>query len=320
MSEGANDASGAYLELKADGASRRIELGLLCQIGRTSGNHLVLAEELVSRKHAMIQRTTRGEYLLTDLGSRNGSFLNGSPVAGSIVLCDGDRIAIGNHEFLFRQTVPVRRRESMSEAGETQGSFSIRTISVLVVDVRGFTALSRRTDPTTLSRMIDAFLRETGAALERAGAAVQQYIGDAVMAMWMHENIQPENEEIMRLARGVAAAGEIAAGLQERFGLPEPIQVGAGINTGLASVGKVGSGALADHTALGETVNVAFRLESVTREIPCDIALGASMHLLIHPLLPQLEFQEHAVRLKGYEEVVKVYGTSFAAVRAALGR
>jgi len=66
----------------------------------------------------------------------------------------------------------------------------------------------------------------------------------------------------------------LAKGLERRSNLPGPILVGAGINTGVAAIGNLGGGAASDHTALGEVVNKAFRLESSTRHVDGEIAFG----------------------------------------------
>ena len=101
--------------------------------------------------------------------------------------------------------------------------------------------------------------------------------------------------------------------LNEQYPLPFPIKIGAGLNTGYAMVGNTGTGDRPDYTALGDTVNAAFRLESCTKQIGLDIALGETSYQYlaeagVHPTL----FHQHMVNLKGYDTPTLTYASSFA--------
>src|SRR5579871_6024590 len=85
-------AAGQYVSL---------DLGSTWRIGRTPENAVVLPADHVSRNHAMIQMTDRGEYFLLDLGSSNGTFLNGNRVSVPSLLKDGDQIRIGTSVLSF---------------------------------------------------------------------------------------------------------------------------------------------------------------------------------------------------------------------------
>src|SRR5713226_2665748 len=91
--------SPAYLEAEVDGEIRRFSLsgGHLFQIGRSDKNHVVLPDDLASRHHAMLQRSEEGQFYITDLGSSNGTFVNGARVSAPVILRPGDRVSIGNH-------------------------------------------------------------------------------------------------------------------------------------------------------------------------------------------------------------------------------
>jgi adenylate cyclase len=101
---------------------------------------------------------------------------------------------------------------------------------------------------------------------------------------------------------------DITAGLQARFDLDAAVRIGSGINTGLACVGNMGSEASPDYTALSDAVNLTFRLESVTKELGCDLALGRKTYELVSACAPAAElFQPHLRTLKGYPEPKPVY-------------
>jgi adenylate cyclase len=111
----------------------------------------------------------------------------------------------------------------------------------------------------------------------------------------------------------------ITGGLQRQFQLAEPVRIGVGINTGMASVGNIGSIAASDYTALGDVVNKAFRLESATRAAGCDLLIGKDAKMWLGKIdgLESL-FEPCTVTLKGYAEPVTAYRGSIADVEAFL--
>src|SRR5262249_11457705 len=267
----------AHLEAEIDGQVRRFSLGgdNIFRIGRSDKNNVILADDLASRNHAMLQRSEEGRFYITDLGSSNGTFVKGARISAPIILQPGDRIGIGNHEFRFHQEVQGPPRiEEPDELQSTNILFAQSLITVLVTDIRDFTGLARRMDASKLSMVTGAFFREAGKALQQRGAWAQKYIGDAAMAVWLHKKRAPEVRELAAGFESLSRLAGIAAGLQAHFELDAPIRIGAGVNTGWASVGNVGSIASSDYTALGDVVNKAFRLESATKEIACDLAVG----------------------------------------------
>ena len=97
--------SGAWIE-PVDG--RRIGIEGTCSIGRAPSNQVVLAHEKVSRRHAVIHAQEQNEFWLVDLGSSNGTYLNGRRVTQSIQLHDADRIEIGPFCLMFGQPEAAR--------------------------------------------------------------------------------------------------------------------------------------------------------------------------------------------------------------------
>jgi len=315
--------SAAYLEAEVDGEILRFPLAgeHIFQIGRSDKNHVVLADDLASRHHAMLQRSEGGRFYITDLGSSNGTFVNGARISAPVILRPGDRIGIGNHELRFHQEAdpqppPVAEPDELKS---TNLLFRESLITVLVADIRDFTRLAQRMDTSKLSMLTGTFFREAGKALQERGAWAQKYIGDAVMAVWLHKKRAPELREMIAVFDSLLQVATIAAGLQPQFDLNAPICIGAGINTGWASVGNVGSIASSDYTALGDVVNKAFRLESATKEIPCDVALGQGTYDFIAGSIDSLPlFQYCTVRLKGYDEPAVAYGARLSSLPAVL--
>jgi adenylate cyclase len=302
----------AYLEGQIDGKVMQYLLPTdrIIHIGRNDGNDVVLHSDSASRRHAMLQYSGGdGFFYIVDLGSRNGTFVNDTRIAKPFVLSPGDRIRIGNAVFTFNQKGPSdagpKKRE---KTDSTNVVFEQSLITVLVADIRDFTALSQRVDATTLSEVTGTLFREAGKALHGLGAWEQKYIGDAVMAVWLHQQSDPELGDLIGVLEGLSRLAEIATGLQARFDLSAPVRFGAAINTGPAAVGNSGSIAFSDYTAVGETVNRTFRLESQTKEIARDILIGRRTHEYLSMAAPMEEhFSLCSLRLKGYDQPIPAY-------------
>jgi pSer/pThr/pTyr-binding forkhead associated (FHA) protein len=95
----------AYLEAEIDGRVERFALRTdrPTGIGRSAANDLVLRDQLVGRNHAMLQQSGDGLFYIAHLGCRNGTFVNGVRIEAPAVLHHGDRVVIGQQEFIFHQ-------------------------------------------------------------------------------------------------------------------------------------------------------------------------------------------------------------------------
>jgi adenylate cyclase len=106
---------------------------------------------------------------------------------------------------------------------------------------------------------------------------------------------------------------KMTSDLHNEYPLPFPLQIGAGLNTGYAMVGNAGSGDRPEYTALGDTVNTAFRLETSTKQLNTDIALGITTYQYLPAAERQtLPFVRQIVHLKGYDVAVPTYTGTFA--------
>ncbi|MGA7938137.1 MAG: adenylate/guanylate cyclase domain-containing protein, partial [Kovacikia sp.] len=283
-----------HLLLRTESGSRRLPLaGSNCwTIGRSEDNNFVLPDRWISRNHAMLQSMETGEFYLIDLGSRNGSFVNGRRVSIPVTLHNGDRLTFGQTELEFycppsnHPTGPSVSSDS-KEFTATATLHVRRLISVLVVDIRDFTVLTRQLDEKVLSEVIGTWFRHAGDIIREYGSWVDKYIGDAVMAIWIHGTQGVSNDEMVRVFRALSALHKMTSDLYNLYPLPFPLRIGAGINTGYAMVGNTGSGDRPDYTALGDTVNAAFRLETSTKQIGLDIAIGETTYQHITSFGPQ---------------------------------
>lgn len=301
---------GVYVDVVIHGEDRTFDLtdSATLSIGRSPQCTVVLDDDpMVSRKHALIQREESGEYYLSDLGSRNGTTRNGVPVTSPVPLADGDSFTIGSHRFAFHRPVDPSRREDTMQA-PTDVMVVERMITILVLDIRNYTGLARELGEARITEIMNKLFHKAGEVLKRNGSWAQKYIGDAVMAFWVHGD-QSGTRECALMFDSLIELREVFVQLNAEFDLPHPLKFGAGINSGTAVTGNMGSAAVADHTAMGDAVNKAFRLETASKEIGREVVIGQSTCDLIGvppevaPLLTK-----HSVLLKGYDEPEDVHG------------
>jgi adenylate cyclase len=155
--------------------------------------------------------------------------------------------------------------ESLRLGGE------IRDMTLMFMDIRGFTPISERLNPQELVTFLNKLLSPLSEAILRREGAIDKYIGDSIMAFW---NAPLDVKDHPRKA--ARAALDMMAALKElndrdAFGFHRPeiglgdVQIGIGLNTGEGCVGNMGSTNRFDYSVIGDTVNVAARIESTTK-------------------------------------------------------
>ncbi len=177
-------------------------------------------------------------------------------------------------------------------------------VSIMFADLSGFTALSGEVGPEQLMEMTNQYLQIIAEAVDASGGYVDKFIGDAVMAIWGAPAIDAEHAAH---AAGAAlnAADRIAAQRAiDRARGRRGFSVKIGINAGPATVGNVGAPKRYNYTAVGETVNIASRLESVPGDYACRVVLGPRAAELAGSafLLNELDW----IKVKGKREPIAV--------------
>src|SRR6201982_992233 len=149
-----------------------------------------------------------------------------------------------------------------------------RRMTILFSDVRGFTTISEhyKHDPQGLTRLMNRFLTPlTNAIIERNGT-IDKYIGNAIMAFWNAPLDDPRQEvnaceaALEMLSRAEVLNDELKREANQNGGKYMPLRIGIGLNTGPCVVGNIGSDFRFNYSVLGDTVNVASRLESRTKD------------------------------------------------------
>jgi adenylate cyclase len=188
-------------------------------------------------------------------------------------------------------------------AGADEGIRQLRAAeaTVLFADLVGFTAFAEDSPPEHVAEPLNAFLNLSVEAIFAAGGTLDKFIGDCVMAFFGAPMPQADHAQ-----RAVRAAVEIQHGLQawsaERAaqGLPG-FAARVALNSGPVVVGDIGSARRVDYTVLGNTVNVAARLEAFVAR-PGDVVLGPETHRLLAGVIPTEPLGEF--RLKGLQQKI----------------
>jgi adenylate cyclase len=297
----------AYLVLEPSGRRYALEQGQSWAIGRGDGCAVMLDSRSVSRLHALIQRREAGDFSLVDLGSRNGSFVNARRVSLPVVLNDRDLLVFGDQQLAFHQSTRGVGQSVVEDNDRNAPTTALHMhglATIVVVDIRDYTPLARTVSEALLSQTIGTWFLRTGQIAQGLGSWAQKYIGDAVMAVWVHERSADLTGDIRRALQAVSQIGAVTAEISKNLPLPGPLRIGAGVNTGMAILGG------ADYTAMGDAVNTAFRLEKATKQLGLGVALGerTARELGLQGVAP---FAERELTLKGYEGPTRTWAISF---------
>jgi adenylate cyclase len=182
-----------------------------------------------------------------------------------------------------------------------------RVLSVLFTDLRGFTSFSETVEPEVLSRVISEYLDAMTSVVFEFGGTLDKFVGDAVMAFWNAPLDDPEHalhacEAALEMQATLGRLGDRWAA----EGLPRQ-SMRIGINTGLASVGNMGSSRRFAYTALGDAVNLAARLEPLNNEYGTSICISQSTLDAVNRRDAFLVRHLDLVAVKGKRQAVPVF-------------
>jgi len=237
-----------------------------CFLGRTPGNTVMVPDKKVSRRHAMVNAQAGSEYWLVDLGSSNGTYLNGRRVNQPCRLSDGDRIEIGGFPFQFRH--PTCCSTEATEVGNDKTIQDIRTRNcwLLVADIESSTELSQKLGVAESLRVTGGWLAACRELVEENGGTINQFLGDGIFAYW----------------NGDEKSVELVAEALTRFrALQNEAQVHFRLVLHLGQVYVGGSATLGEESLMGNEVTFVFRMEKLAGrlEVPRMMSEPASTRL-----------------------------------------
>ena len=243
-----------------------------CSIGRLPTNHLVLDHEKVSRRHAIIHAQGQDEFWLVDLGSSNGTYLNGRRIMQPVQLREGDQVQVGPFLFAFRGPQGSDPAAAALPATEhTMMDLRSAKCWLLLADIESSTQLSRRLSADELPLVNGRWFSQCRQVIEAGGGTLNKYLGDGFLACWRDK---PES------AAAVAAALAQMRALQDQCQPAFRIVVHYGqvLIGGMASVGE--------ETLSGKEVNFIFRMEKLASSLGRSRLLSESAQGRLAALLP----------------------------------
>jgi adenylate cyclase len=249
------------------------ELPATAIFGRNTDSTICLPDVRVSRRHAMIRQQDENQWWFYDLGSYNGSYLNGRRVTTTCQLHSGDVIRICDFSFRFdlistgkTASVPILLNGQPQE-------LTVAPMIVLVSDIKGFTRLSELLPPEELAQAIGTWYGACEQVLSSHGAAIDKFIGDAVLAYWTDISENARSWALTAARTLHQATADIHDSMRLVFDASQSeFACGVALHLGEVSHGVLAPGTL---TMIGDAVNTAFRIQNLTRKLGSDIIASA---------------------------------------------
>ena len=219
---------------------------------------------------------------------------------------------------LFGTYVPP---ELVDEMVKDPTSYSMKAtnkeLTVMFCDMRGFTKMSERMEPTQLQELLNSVFSRLTDLIRANRGTIDKYMGDCVMAFWGAPVDTPNHAQLaVKTAIEMAAAVRAINEEHRASGIPE-IGIGIGLNTGTMCVGDMGSDIRLAYTVIGDAVNLGSRLEGLSKAYGVEIVVSESTRRLA----PDFGWQElDKVRVKGKEQAVAIFSPLGALIELDKGQ
>ncbi|MFH1067605.1 MAG: adenylate/guanylate cyclase domain-containing protein [bacterium] len=182
-----------------------------------------------------------------------------------------------------------------------------KKVTILFSDIRDFTTMSESADSHALVNQLNEYLTEMVECVFQNQGTLDKFIGDAVMAVWGNVVSQGVEADALRAVQTALAMRRALAQLNQRWGDEgrPPLHIGMGLNHGEVIIGNMGSPRRMEFTAIGDAVNLASRLEALTKQYHVDLLIGESVAALVKE---KFHLRTVAlVRVKGKTRPVEVF-------------
>jgi adenylate cyclase len=297
----------AYLEYTDNGELRQLDCRDVITIGRDQTNDIALKDSHISRRHAILYRSQDGTFYVSDEGSSNGTFVNASRVTLPCRLKDGDLISIGATNIRFRHpeaaATPGAGEASAHATVIVTQHVEVTRYALLVADIRGFTSLAEAMPVRDLTEIMNRWFRESTRCVRERHGVIDKFLGDCVYARW-----EADRQPAQALREALSAACElnrITLQLNTTHPkMPHQLKLGAGINIGSAALGTDQG-----RTAIGDAVNLTFRLQEQTKKLGCHLLLNREAYL--HLPREHWAGREQTIQVAGKTQPLDVWGMSF---------
>lgn len=202
-------------------------------------------------------------------------------------------------QYVSPKVAQAAMNGTITEEGE------LRQVTVLFVDIRGFTPLSQQLEPQVLVSLLNEWLAVVIEEIESRGGIINKFLGDAVVAVFgAPEDLENHADRAAQAAEGlIRSTRRLGPSLRSRYG--RTLNISVGINTGTVVAGPVGTESRREYTIIGEAVNIAARVETLTRKLKVDVLLTEATVNGLEGRHTLQEQGEH--RLVGVREPVLVW-------------
>jgi len=180
-------------------------------------------------------------------------------------------------------------------------------VVVLVCDIRNYTSMSESLSGEDFTQFISEWFRQASEVIENHEGTIDKFIGDAVMAYWVVRNRGEPAGIINEALRATSDLIDLATAFSRRLGVKfegHEFRIGVALNMGQAVFGNIGTSEIQSFTIVGDSVNVTFRLESLTKEKGRSVIVSAT---IAENAGPQFAFESLGqVEVKGRREPVSI--------------
>jgi adenylate cyclase len=251
-----------------------------CFLGRSATSDIVLPDDKVSRRHAMVHVQGRDEFWLMDLGSSNGTYLNGRRLSQPSRLVDRDVIKIGDHSFVFRNP-KADAGSATSSAGAEKTVQEIKSLNcwLLLVDIEASTQFIKQLPAEEVPHMTGRWLANCKQIIDESHGTINKFLGDGFLAYWV------DGEKAASVAQALGALKALQEETEPRFRIV--------LHYGKVFVG--GAATLGEESLLGNEVNFAFRMEKLAGSVGTLRLVSEPACRHLNSLLSTTEEGRHAV-------------------------
>ncbi len=245
-----------------------------CVLGRANSSNVVLASDRASRRHAMVHAQGEDEFWLVDLGSANGTYLNGRRVSQPCRLAEKDHITIADCSFTFRQTQPRIVADTQARTEKTIQEIKTLNCWLLVADIESSTQFTQKLPADEAPRITGRWLADCKQIIDDQGGTINKFLGDGFFAYWLER----ENTHML-VAKALGVLKKDQEKDHPRFRVV--------VHYGKVFVG--GAATLGEESLLGNEVNFVFRMEKLAGSLGVPRLMSEPANARIKSLCPTQE-------------------------------
>jgi adenylate cyclase len=204
----------------------------------------------------------------------------------------------------FGRYVAPELAEQVMKHGVSMGGTLVRA-SVIFIDIRGFTTISERLEPALVVSLLNRYFAAVAPPIHDQGGFINKFGGDSLLAVF-GAPVPTEDHELraVRAAIGVREALAVFNVTEEAEGRV-PLRIGTGIHAGEMIAGSVGSPDRMEYTVIGDVVNVAARLQALTKDLGVDVLFSRDVHEKVQAFVPARRLPP--VPIRGKADPLDVY-------------